>query len=97
LTSTSDEFVNSVLLLGTIQHLLTVLVDLGIDVVDLQRVQSFMNLLINYSFKFAHLVEKFTSRKSSCVELLLVYKIAVDGNPSISRSNGDVNTCYYLL
>jgi len=56
-----------------------------------------MNLLIN-SFKFAHLVEKFTSRKSSCMELLLlVYKIAVHGNPSISRSNGDVNTCYYLL
>jgi hypothetical protein len=97
LTATSDEFVNSILLLGTIQHLLAVLVDLGIDVVDIQRVQSFMNLLIN-SFKFAHLAEKFTSRKSSCVELLLVvYKIAVHGNPSISRSNGDVNTCYYLL
>jgi hypothetical protein len=58
-----------------------------------------MNLLIN-SFKFAHLVEKFTSRKSSCMELLLLLllsKIAVHGNPSISRSNGDVNTCYYLL
>jgi hypothetical protein len=73
-------------------------VDLGIDVVDVQRVQSFMNLLINNSFKFTHLVEKFTSRKSSCLELLLlVYKIAVHGNPSISSSNGDVNNCYYLL
>ncbi len=57
--------------------------DLGIDVVDVQRVQSFMNLLINNSFRFTHLVEKFTSRKSSCVELLLVYKIAVHGNQSI--------------
>jgi hypothetical protein len=95
LTATSNEFVNSILLLGTIQHLLAVLVDLGIDVVDIQRVQSFMNLLIN-SFKFAHLVEKFTGRKSSCVELLLVvYKIAVHGNPSIHLK--EQWRCEYLL